>query len=294
MHGLSHVCTYVMTGSVVQIRRDLEKKPLAVKLEESYFRTATERMPDIGKKFEYLLNTGNLTSRSGLDLSQSTGFTVVAEKLNFFRYLSHFRSVHRGAYFMQLRTTAVRKLLPESFGFMCPVHTPDGSPCGLLNHLTHRCNVVAEDVPEGSAEFIATWLAGAGMADATPDAPAPRLPGHICVQLDGRVAGHIAADRAAAVVAKLRSAKAAALRALDTEALGAARAAGMPYHTEVCLLPCERGGPYPVLMIQTQQARLARPVRQVASRQVELIGSLEQFNMHIRCASSCEFLLVAC
>lgn len=38
-----------------------------------------------GQKFEYLLNTGNLVSRSGLDLSQSTGFTVVAEKLNFFR-----------------------------------------------------------------------------------------------------------------------------------------------------------------------------------------------------------------
>ena len=58
------------------------------------------------------------------------------------RYLSHFRSVHRGAYFAQLRTTAVRKLLPESWGFMCPVHTPDGSPCGLLTHLTAACRVV--------------------------------------------------------------------------------------------------------------------------------------------------------
>lgn len=34
---------------------------------------------------EYLLNTGNLVSDSTLDLSQATGFTVVAEKLNFFR-----------------------------------------------------------------------------------------------------------------------------------------------------------------------------------------------------------------
>lgn len=40
-----------------------------------------------GAKFEYLLNTGNLVSRSGLDLSQSTGFTVVAEKLNYFRFV---------------------------------------------------------------------------------------------------------------------------------------------------------------------------------------------------------------
>jgi DNA-directed RNA polymerase I subunit RPA2 len=33
-------------------------------------------MPDIGKKMEYLLNTGNLVSKSGLDLSQASGFTV--------------------------------------------------------------------------------------------------------------------------------------------------------------------------------------------------------------------------
>jgi hypothetical protein len=32
-------------------------------------------------------------SKSGLDLSQVSGFTVVAEKLNFFRYISHFRCV---------------------------------------------------------------------------------------------------------------------------------------------------------------------------------------------------------
>ena len=37
---------------------------------------------------EYLLNTGNLVSNSTLDLSQNTGFTVVAEKLNFFRCVS--------------------------------------------------------------------------------------------------------------------------------------------------------------------------------------------------------------
>ena len=42
-------------------------------------------MPDVGRKMEYMLNTGNLVSRSGLDLSQATGFTVVAEKLNFYR-----------------------------------------------------------------------------------------------------------------------------------------------------------------------------------------------------------------
>lgn len=56
--------------------------------------------------------------------------------------------MHRGAFFVELRTTTVRKLLPESWGFMCPVHTPDGGPCGLLNHLTAMCQVV----PHGPEE----------------------------------------------------------------------------------------------------------------------------------------------
>ena len=38
-----------------------------------------------------------------------------------------------------MKTTTVRKLLPEAWGFICPVHTPDGSPCGLLNHITLSC-----------------------------------------------------------------------------------------------------------------------------------------------------------
>lgn len=72
---------------------------------------------------------------------QTSGFAVVADKLNFMRYLSHFRCVHRGAFFAQMRTTSVRKLLPEAWGFFGPVHTPDGAPCGLLNHLSAPCKV---------------------------------------------------------------------------------------------------------------------------------------------------------
>ncbi|EFJ43848.1 hypothetical protein VOLCADRAFT_95925 [Volvox carteri f. nagariensis] len=133
------------------ILRDLASKPESVDFtSESYMHNVIKKLPDIGQKFEYLINTGNLMSKDGLDLSQSTGFTVVAEKLNFFRYLSHFRSVHRGAYFAEMRTTTVRKLLPESWGFMCPVHTPDGAPCGLLNHFTALCRIVTQgsDQPE--------------------------------------------------------------------------------------------------------------------------------------------------
>lgn len=78
---------------------------------------------------------------------QDTGLCVVADKLNFVRYLSHFRCIHRGAAFAKMRTTMVRRLLPESWGFLCPVHTPDGEPCGLMNHMTAHCQIVAPAHP---------------------------------------------------------------------------------------------------------------------------------------------------
>jgi DNA-directed RNA polymerase I subunit RPA2 len=71
---------------------------------------------NIGNALEYFLSTGNLASPSGLDLQQVSGFTVVAEKINFYRFISHFRMVHRGSFFAQLKTTTVRRLLPESWG----------------------------------------------------------------------------------------------------------------------------------------------------------------------------------
>ena len=75
------------------------------------------RVPsDLGRKVEYVLATGNMVSNTGLDLQQVSGFTIVGEKLNFLRYLSHFRSIHRGAFFAEIRTTTVRKLLPDSWG----------------------------------------------------------------------------------------------------------------------------------------------------------------------------------
>jgi len=55
--------------------------------------------------------------------------------------MAHFRAVHRGAIFESMRTTEPRRLLPDAWGFICPVHTPDGTPCGLLNHLTKSCVV---------------------------------------------------------------------------------------------------------------------------------------------------------
>jgi DNA-directed RNA polymerase I subunit RPA2 len=84
---------------------------------ERYFTKVLSRVNfDVGAKLSNFLATGNLVSPTGLDLQQASGFTIVAEKLNWQRYISHFRCIHRGAFFAELKTTAVRKLLPEAWG----------------------------------------------------------------------------------------------------------------------------------------------------------------------------------
>jgi DNA-directed RNA polymerase I subunit RPA2 len=97
------------------------------------------------RSFESFLSTGNLPSTSGLALPQQNGFAIIADRINQLRFLTNFRAIHRGSFFQSMRTTDVRKLRPEAWGFICPVHTPDGGPCGLLNHMTAACCVVADD-----------------------------------------------------------------------------------------------------------------------------------------------------
>ena len=209
---------------------------------------------------------------------------------NYDRYLSHFRSIHRGAYFAELRTTTVRKLLPESWGFLCPVHTPDGSPCGLLNHLTADCRVVTNEPvnPEEAQEAISMVLSGLGVAPCGAATPIP--PNHVVVMLDGSVLGSIKANLAPAMVSHLRAIKAAKLAAEEgitpegavmRIVLGEEEA--IPSHMEVVHIPFERGAPFPGVFLYTQAARMIRPVRQIASGAAEFIGSLEQHNMSIRC-----------
>ena len=48
----------------------------------------------MGRKLEYFLATGNLVSESGLDLQQTAGFTIVAERLNFWRFVSRLRPAY--------------------------------------------------------------------------------------------------------------------------------------------------------------------------------------------------------
>lgn len=142
----------VLNAAKYRFVKDMNKRKEPHKLVEMLASAVDAQKNFLFKKIEYFLATGNLKSNSGLDLKQTTGFAIIAERLNNARFWSHLRSVHRGSYFVEMKTTKVRKLLPGSWGFLCPVHTPDGSLCGLLNHLSLGCSIQTQQIRLGVNE----------------------------------------------------------------------------------------------------------------------------------------------
>ncbi|XP_059177244.1 DNA-directed RNA polymerase I subunit RPA2-like [Physella acuta] len=228
-------------------------------------REACKHVSPITRAMEYILSTGNLISRTGLGLMQSRGFSVIADKLNFFRYVSHFRAVHRGAFFTEMRTTAVRKLLPEAWGFLCPVHTPDGSPCGLLNHLAACCKIVNTDVETEHLDGVLTEL---GMSPLGSPLLWPVKDCYV-VLLDGRILGHINAWSADTLVKTLR--------VLKVKGRGE-----VPRCLEICLIKkSEVSSQYPGLYLFSTVARMIRPVHNIQANAQEMVGSFEQVYLDI-------------
>ncbi|PHH73098.1 hypothetical protein CDD82_5659 [Ophiocordyceps australis] len=221
---------------------------------------------DIGSALAYFLSTGNLSSPSGLDLSQTSGFSVVAEKLNFLRFISHFRAVHRGAFFAQLKTTTVRKLLPESWGFLCPVHTPDGAPCGLLNHLAHKCEVMTEALNVSALSSLAAdWGLSKESTAATDE--------NVVVMLDGRILGWCSPAMSRHIADCLRHWKVEGTN-------------GVPLKLEIGYVPASSGGSYPGIYMSSKPARMVRPVKYLQTQKEDFVGPLEQPYMSIAVVAS--------
>ncbi|KAL9084750.1 MAG: hypothetical protein Q9165_007925 [Trypethelium subeluteriae] len=216
---------------------------------------------NIGSSVENFLSTGNITSTSGLDLQQASGYTVVAEKINFYRFISHFRTVHRGSFFAELKTTTVRKLLPESWGFLCPVHTPDGSPCGLLNHLAHKCKIATKNVDASAIPNLVTQLGVSPRAKAILDES-------VVVILDGRILGYCSPKQAKTIADTLRHWKVAGQH-------------GVPSQLEIGYIPNSHGGQYPGVYMASTSARMYRPVKYLPLDREDFVGPFEQPYMSI-------------
>lgn len=150
-------------------------------------------------------------------------------------------------------------------GFLCPVHTPDGSPCGLLNHLSRTCRIITSPL---AVAHIPSLLAAHGMTQAF----SPVIDGrqNICVQLDGCVIGWARPALAAQLATNLRIWK--------TEGKH-----DVPLDLEIGLVLESKGGQYPGLFLFASRSRMMRPVKYLANGRDDQIGPFEQVYMNIAC-----------
>eukprot|EP00747_Dinoflagellata_sp_TGD_P159002 gnl/TRDRNA2_/TRDRNA2_177864_c0_seq2.p1 gnl/TRDRNA2_/TRDRNA2_177864_c0~~gnl/TRDRNA2_/TRDRNA2_177864_c0_seq2.p1 ORF type:complete len:1194 (+),score=-61.88 gnl/TRDRNA2_/TRDRNA2_177864_c0_seq2:82-3663(+) len=241
-------------------------------------------LPDVGKKFEYFICTGNFPCTTNYNLQQSSGLTILAERLNFLRYLSHYRSVHRGSNFAEVSTTSPRKLSPTSWGFICPVHTPDGAPCGILNHLTEDCSIVkATDITVCTERKIISIMLKYGMISISQLRFPLSLNRYLPVFIDGLTKGFIQIARIRVLKILIRTLK---IHSKDVYGINNPKLFDkqmLPWHLEVVHIPNKVGGPFPGFYFFTNDSRLIRPVLKVSCKQNEFIGTMEQQFMNISC-----------
>ncbi|KAI5165270.1 DNA-directed RNA polymerase I subunit RPA2 [Nematocida sp. AWRm78] len=190
----------------------------------------------------------SFTNLNAYAMMQQAGFTIVAERLNYMRFFSHLRSIHRGSFFEAMRTSTVRKLLPESWGFLCPVHTPDGSPCGLLTHLSHACIISHQNYSLPISDLISYGMVNL-MSTLTG----------VPVLQNGRVVGTVSSDMVSSFIESLR------YRKLSSDKF---KYAEIIYNGSI-------------LSIINTPNRFVRPLINIKHGCIEYIGSTEQMYIQI-------------
>jgi len=145
------------------------------------------------------------------------------------------------------------------------VHTPDGSPCGLLNHLSHTCKLITASL---DVSKIPSLLTSYGMTQVF----ASNLDGKrtVVIQLDGRVIGWASPGKSKTLANLLRK--------LKTE--GDKR---VPLDLEIGYVPVTKGGQYPGLYLFSSRARMMRPVTYLENGKLDHVGSFEQVYMDVAC-----------
>ncbi|EUB58436.1 DNA-directed RNA polymerase I subunit RPA2 [Echinococcus granulosus] len=281
----NRLITYLHT---VREHLNLHLRKTSKLLEIANFRQALNRsISEVSSGLNLFISTGNLPGSSRTVLGrllngQTSGLSVPIDTVNFLRFAAQFRAVHRGAMFNEMRTTSVRRLLPEAWGFICPVHTPDGAPCGLLNHLAESTEAVCVTPSQALVSKFAAWLLEHNLRPVELSRQMTGVNerrGVFPVLLDGRLVGWSPSSLAAQRLAReLRCAK------LDPNC------PHVPTTLEICLVvPTDTGSQYPGLFLFVGGSRLLRPVKSlvrvgsknIAEAEIELVGTFEQPYMDI-------------
>lgn len=215
-----------------------------------------------------LLTIGNFTLDREEDFycPQNSGWVVMAEHLNFYRFFEQLKCIHRGKTIAEMRSSEVRRYPPEAYGFICMVHSPDGADCGVLNHLS-----VATVVSNSMAP--ADWVTLQQMLhECIPNllsnedtAITDRLIDSVPLWLEGAVIGYVKTADAVVATKKLRQLK--AIRdpsKVTTTGLIPSKSITALNNIEVVYV--KPGSKDPCgLYIFTENGRLMRPVAQIES-----------------------------
>ncbi|KAK7200393.1 RNA polymerase I second largest subunit [Novymonas esmeraldas] len=210
----------------------------------------------------------NLDREEDFYCPQTSGWVVMAEHLNFYRFFEQLRCVHRGKTIADMRSSEVRKYPCEAYGFICMVHSPDGEDCGVLNHLS------VSTVSSNSPDAATTAQLRAMVREAVPTlrsrgshgcAAVDQLYGTVPVWMEGEMLGYVSPAEAEAAAATLRQRKALTLRSQVHVTGIVRRANATPLHTleVVYVMP---GSKDPAgLYVFYDCGRLMRPVQQLES-----------------------------
>jgi DNA-directed RNA polymerase I subunit RPA2 len=260
-HALRTACTYMYRSCEKDIPDDITSLKTRVR----------KAIIPIGKPMHSFMASGNFYPYLCSDFQQESGFVVMCDKINMLRFTAQFRSVHRGAYFAEMKTTTVRKLMPDSWGFLCPVHTPDGAPCGLLNHLASEARITTGTWdPKEHYTGLCQLLESCGMHPSWRHPTS--APGCVSVLIDGRVAGTIPVAVIKSLQERLRVLKCAPYRE---------RHPHVNRDMEVVYVPVVEGSQFPGLYLFTGFARFVRSIVHVPSNKEEVIGPMQQPYMEI-------------
>ena len=224
---------------------------------------SNDYLTSISNRLISFIATGNVP-KDVLGIPQFKGLTILADRVNYHRYFSHFCSIHRGHFFTEIRTTTVRKLLADAMGFICPVNTPDGTPCGLLTHLTKSSFIT---IGNALIEQIKPILICKGMV------PVHEISRHsfvyqkmkciLRVLLDGCIIGYCSSIQTSKLINVLRHLKVISHLSISP-------------HLEIICPSVKLGCLFPGIYLFSTPGRFMRPLFNVYEQAIEFVGSFEQ------------------
>ncbi|KPA79471.1 putative RNA polymerase I second largest subunit [Leptomonas pyrrhocoris] len=216
-----------------------------------------------------LLVTGNMNLDREEDFycPQTSGWVVMAEHLNFYRFFEQLRCVHRGKTIAGMRSSEVRKYPCEAYGFICMVHSPDGEDCGVLNHLSVSAVVSNSPDTATAAQLRAAVVAAVPnlRCGATQCPVVDQLCATVPVWVEGELLGYVTAAEAATAAAALREGKALTLRSQMHVTGVVRRKDATPLHTMEVIYVAPQNKDPAGLYVFYDCGRLMRPVQQLES-----------------------------